>query len=618
LVLKHLSSSDSNDDLCQRAACDLHRVSKQHQSEARATLRHLHMDRFYEGLLSAGIDGNDDLVPWELLAACPKVTSWTLAPQQLVEFYHHELGAEEAAAASKIKRLKVHNLDGESDEQQAGLGKLLWACNQLAEVQIACDWSESKKGLGPPKKPWLLLDPNSSSWDTATAPRLPLRSWVSHGVPHSLLAHWVAQQQLAPTLRSLALYDRDDGSDISWVTSLTGLQELTVDHWSTTSPPTCLSAMRSLTEFIVESEDVIDDDLLPPTGLKSLGLTQLPGNINQMSHLTALDVSNTFDLPSLPSDLGVWLPNLEQLGSICSNLPAVPATLSRLTGLYFSFNFAEALSLPSTLKALRELHLSNSYSTAIATLGSFTALEVLDVSDSSVLGDSLAILKPLTRLRHLNMSGVGELDPASFTVLGTLQQLTHLNLRPTCEYPREDGNSTKEGITAAACSVLADTQPLPALEQLDISYFGAGHLAALAPWVGRLTALTSIKMEGCAVDEEETLLFLPAQLQEVRLSSCGLWQLPAGLQRLSALEVLQLRGNPKLRQLPGWLSQLRCLSAMDVSGTGVQCEQEVLAHMPALRCVRLVSCLDKGVLQVPSKRVFSKAPHLHFGHSRRC
>jgi Leucine-rich repeat (LRR) protein len=316
--------------------------------------------------------------------------------------------------------------------------------------------------------------------------------------------------------------------------------------------------------------------------------------------LTALNLSHTSGLV-LPSDLGAWLPRLERLIANGSTSAAVPATLSRLTHLDFSYSRAVALSLPSTLTSLRELVLDMAHSTAVATISSFTALEVLDVSDSRVLGPSLTVLQPLTRLRHLSMSGVEGCDPASYTVLGALQQLTRLDLA------RSDNSE-------AGCSVLAGTPPLPALKQLDISHRGAEQLAALAPWVSGLTALTMIRMASCVVGEGEALLYLPAQLREVHLAECGLRQLPSGLQRLSALEVLDVSDmrwsfGGSLQQLPGWLSQLGRLEALGLSHTSVTSEQEVLAHMPALRFVRL----SRGYEQ----RVLAQAPHLHFGHSSR-
>jgi Leucine-rich repeat (LRR) protein len=607
LVLRHLSSSEDSDDLCHRAARDLHRVSKQHQAEARATLRHLPLHRYCNGIILAEL--GSDVVPWELLAACPKATSWKLHPDQLEKF-QWGLGDDVAAAASRVKRLEVHGLDGANYGQQKGLGVLLWACKQLEEVQITS--GRSNYNVDALQNPWLLLDPDSSSLDTATAPPLPLRSWASRGVGHRLLAAWTAQQPLAPTLRCLELRDSHDGTGMSWATALTSLQELTLDTLTRGSLESAVvSSMSSLTRLqLTEGFGINDDTLSPLTSLRHLVVNHhLPSAITALKQLTALQFNYAYDL-SLPPDLGAWLPRLEQLVAKGSTLAAVPATLSRLTRLDLSGNTAAALTLPSTLTRLRELGLSEADSTAVASISSFTALEVLDVANSRVLGESLTVLQPLTRLRHLSMAGARGCDPASFTVLATLQQLTRLDLARS-RRRFSDEESREGGITAACCGVLAGTPPPPALAQLDISYYKKEHLAALGPWVGALPALISIKMKGCAVGEDDMLLFLPSQLQEVDMSSSGLYQLPPGLQRLSALEVLDVSCNGSLCELPGWLSQLRCLEAMRISvcGMGVPCAPEVLAHMPALRYVQLPRLESCGV--------FNKAPHLYFGHSSR-
>jgi Leucine-rich repeat (LRR) protein len=226
-------------------------------------------------------------------------------------------------------------------------------------------------------------------------------------------------------------------------------------------------------------------------------------------------------------------------------------------------------------------------------------LEYLDVANSSALGSSLAALQPLTRLRHLNLGGVEGLDPTSYTVLGALQRLTYLGLAaPECKQ------------TAAARSrVLAGTEPLAAVTELNLRSHDAASLAALGPWLAQLTALTKLTMSECEVSSRGKLLHLPAGLRELDLRCCKLQQVPPGLKRLSALEVLNLSDNPKLCKLPTWLSQLGCLEALDLGSTGVVTQQQVLAQMASLRCVK--------ASQRQAKVVYGAATHLHWGHSTR-
>lgn len=156
---------------------------------------------------------------------------------------------------------------------------------------------------------------------------------------------------------------------------------------------------------------------------------------------------------------------------------------------------------------------------------------------------------------------------------------------------------------------LARTEPLPNLAQLDVSGHSAGALATLGPWLGALTVLTKLCMKKCGVSSSDKLLHLPVQLRELDLCSCELQQLPLGLTRLTALEVLNVSKNCFLRQLPFWLSQLRRLEVLGLEGTGVATEQKVLARLPALRYV--------DVWFRSAREVYGRATHLHLGHSSR-
>jgi Leucine-rich repeat (LRR) protein len=326
---------------------------------------------------------------------------------------------------------------------------------------------------------------------------------------------------------------------------------------------------------------------------------ELPGSLSHLKQLTRLDIASCEDVSELPEDLGVWLPHLQQLEAEGCSLQAVPASLTALTTLYLTRGCADSLALPTTLSNLREVELRNSSYTSVTGLSSMLFLEYLDVANSSALCSSLAALQPLTRLRHLDLGGVEDLDPSSFTVLGALQALTYLGLAaPECKQ------------TATACSrILAGAAPLAALVELDLGGHSAASLAALGPWLAGLTALTKLTMSECEVSSRGKMLHLPAGLRELGLRSCKLQQVPPGLKRLSALEVLNLSDNPKLCKLPTWLSQLGCLEALDLISTGVVSEQQVLAQMPTLRCVQ--------IFQRHAKEVYGAAAHLHWGHSTR-
>jgi Leucine-rich repeat (LRR) protein len=500
---------------------------------------------------------------------------------------------------------------------------LLHACPHLEELEVTtAEFQEPMPG------PWLLMDPDSTSWDTMEAPQFPLRSWKSERLPFNLLGNWLRQQPPGCPLTHVTMSTVHTGAqtggfkmvfslveevpfpdpavDVCPLAAAPGLQTLRLDSAVTAESLATLRTLSALTCLEVGgwSEDVAAA-VCALTGLRDLSLqseeeepVELPSSMSSLQQLSSLDLCSC-RLNELPGELGVWLPRLEQLALEQCPLADVPASLTALTSLYLGWGCTSSLHLPTALSNLRELDLRASTYTSVTGLSSLASLEYLVVAHSRALGSSLAALQPLTRLQHLNLGAVEKLKAASFTVLGALQQLTFLGLAAP---------ESKHTVVARS-RVLARTEPLPALAELDLSSHNAAALAALGPWLGALTALTKLCMQECEVGGHGTLQHLPVQLRELDLRSCELQQLPPGLTKLTALEALNVSNNHALCQLPAWLSQLRRLETLRLVGTGVVTEQQVLARMPALRCVKMFS----GYAGV----VYGSATHLLWGHSSR-
>jgi Leucine-rich repeat (LRR) protein len=130
--------------------------------------------------------------------------------------------------------------------------------------------------------------------------------------------------------------------------------------------------------------------------------------------------------------------------------------------------------------------------------------------------------------------------------------------------------------------------------------------------VAKLTALTSLNMSSGKLAAGDALLYLPTQLRELHLGAMQYMdcELPAGLTRLTGLEMLSIALNRSFSQLPAWLSELQGLEILDLSDTEITTEQQVLAQLPALRCVALPG-------DAPAAEVYGAATHLHWGHSDR-
>jgi hypothetical protein len=642
IALQNLSGPYGSEQLYNAAARGLHLASKDYQAAARATLRELRLDSYYRGLLAAYPDPSSRPapVPWWLLAACPAASSWVVAIEQLAPL-GPDAQQQLLAAASRVKRLKVvkavwqcvwpwnglndrlsaMSRDWPSDEQLRMLGRLLRACNQLAEVEMQFIM----------KKPWLVLDPNSSSLSTATAPVVPLCSWKSYGVSHELLTTWVEQQQqqqqgqrreqleqqqnhIGRTLRAADIRRSGPGLlDFSNLWALHSLRELCLRPLG--MDPDDLMAVTTLTQVTqlhLAGGLTLAEAACALTGLRQLSLScvtevepgqlPLPSSSSRLKQLTGLQLAGfsqeaTLELPS-------QLVNLERLELLYCYGTIIPATYTRLTHL--SYGGCRDFALPSAVTGIQEIIAAGRYAHGISSATRLTRLCMADRpthGHNPAAGSTLAVLQGLTCLRHLGLDhGCG---PEELTVLGGLKRLTHLSLKYT-KHMVYSASTVPVPLPTATWSLC---EPLPALRELHITgYRQLCSLTAMSHWLVRLTALTSLHVEWCALAGGTGQLCFPPQLQHLHLKcrEGQLQQLPCALQQLSALTFLSVHEPGRLLcHLPSWLTLLRRLEALDLYGTGVVTEQPVLALMPSLRCVRVPPTVAAAV-------VFGQASHLLF------
>jgi hypothetical protein len=571
VILEHLSGPDGNQKLYDTIARPLHLSCKQYQASARATLRQLNLWKYFTQIYgrrrASSMCGLEATIPTDLLLACPAVTSLTLAPQQLASL--GEVLEEPAVKAmmAQLKHLTVFACPWRQSigVQTEALGRLLWACRQLEEVDFSplYDFQE----------PWLLLDPDSTSISSAVAPSLPLRSLKVANVPVQLVTQWVEQQeqQLCCSLRCLDVTYMTgvDPLDAAQLTGLVALEDLrlTGSHISGGAHLGILSGLTQLHLHVWGGDAAAAvEAALTLSNLRHLALgesvIELPEAMRALKQLTCLDISHS-RVQQLPEDLGVWCPGLVRLEAACKPLAAVPASLGALTFLDLSGSSGEQLVLPTTLTSLRELQLARAEYEAITGMSGLIALERLNAYayEHTTLGGSLAGLAPLTRLRHLTFHEAMFEDPGSFTAIGALQQLTYLRFSdpPHGHQPMVLG-----------WEVLGACEPLLALKELDLSgCHQQFKLATLGSWLSRLTALVQLNLGRHAGITSDDLLYLPHQLLELNLSSCELQQMPLGLRQLSQLQKLDVSWNKELSKLPEWFIELRSLAWMKVIGTGL-------------------------------------------------
>jgi hypothetical protein len=617
VVLNHLGTSKGQKQLYNDTARGVHRTSKDNQAAARATLRHLPLDKFFAGVVHSRADNSTpfELWPWDLLAASPEVTSWTVHAFQLSGPLKDRKELL-AVAAGNLKSLEVLGVHPEGPSI-TDLGLLLHACTQLRKVHITydIDW-------GLCRDPWTLLDPASSSFSTAVYPSTPLLSWESSGLPITLMEQWLSQQQPpGGTLTRLVMRKCHAEPfrhevDVSGLAAVSGLRELHLDEIS----PSSLMAMhsqgsanplRSLTRLYAPGAAL--EAICGLAGLQHLSLKakriELCSIMSSMQQLSCLEIIISSPCV-IPADLGVWLPKLQRLGGSVVVEGAVPASLTALTHLHLSgegWHGSASFARADALTCLKELLLEDKpYQRhhVIGPLIGVPALEVLDAISCS----NLTAVQPLTCLRRLRFEGADLCDPGKLTVLGHLQQLSCLDV--ACMY---------KGTAALTC-----IGPLPALQQLTI---GLCEPVDLGPWLTQCAALTKLCLvdcsfrftpEGGVLGELGELSYLPKQLRELQLQQWRRPHLPTGVMQLVGLKalcvaapVIRFPGQVRLDgsgpcELPAWLSQLPRLELLDIFGTMVLTEQPVLAHMPSLRRVKLNP-------NASAAKVCGSAKHLCYG-----
>lgn len=235
--------------------------------------------------------------------------------------------------------------------------------------------------------------------------------------------------------------------------------------------------------------------------------TRLPVGLRQLTRLTSLNLARN-NLDNLAFDVITQIPTLCALNIAHNNLAQeLPESISRLTLLEsIDVSSNRIVTLPSTLRELSRLKSLNLSSNRL----------------TSVPFDQLSGLPRLADLAASSNALTGALFPSSVTTMTNLRTL--------------DVSSN-----AIASLNFSRSLVLPAIVRLDVSKNRLGMFPSIEDW-GCLTTL--VADENALSEFPRGMTSLKTKLRSVSLERNSLRDVDEGVGNMSALEVLNLGGNP--------------------------------------------------------------------------
>jgi internalin A len=281
--------------------------------------------------------------------------------------------------------------------------------------------------------------------------------------------------------------------------------------------------------------------------IQDLGLTSVPPEIGQLTHLTELYLGNN-QLTSVPPEINK-LTQLTKLSLSSNRLTRVPPEIGQLTQLTsLSLNSNKLTSLPPEIGQLTQL------SSLILCINQLTNVpreigQLIQLKELVLFGNCLTHVPP--EIGQLAQLTALELDQNQLTNLppeiGQLTQLISLTLfdNQLTSIPSEMGRLTQLGALRIDQNQLTSIPPeigqLTRLTQLNL---GWNKLTSIPPEIGRLSELTHLFLHFnnlTTIPQETEQL---TQLTEIYLGENQLTSVPSNIGRFAHLRRLDLDHNP--------------------------------------------------------------------------
>ncbi|EOA29840.1 hypothetical protein CARUB_v10012934mg [Capsella rubella] len=265
---------------------------------------------------------------------------------------------------------------------------------------------------------------------------------------------------------------------------------------------------------------------------------EIPSSFGNLNQLTTLGVSRTY----LSGNLPISLPNLTRLTDLTLNFNlltgTLPPNISSLSNLKY-FQAAENAftgTLPSslfTIPSLIYIILSDNQFNGNLEFGNISLpsnLKTLDVNNNNFIGPIPRSISKLVNLKRLSLSHLNTQSPVDFSLFSHLKSLEDLNLSHLNTPTTIDLNDV-----------------LSYFKSLRFLYLSGNHVS--------VTNKSSVSY--------------PPSLYQLRLSGCGITELPEFLRTQHEMAVLDISNNKIKGQVPRWLWTQTNLDSVNLSNNTI-------------------------------------------------